>query len=275
VSLPNHIAKLQADASRKGEARDADMREAITAHVRREVERGRIRDQAGVVRYLKKAGYEITRAGEHYVTVLHPETKKRLRLKGGLYSRKDFNARETTTPRVQYGVPDPQRAADLAASLEPMVAARARFHQQRYGTGDAERAPDREQASGFMVELLSQHIERHLGADALRPTWQRHRQRTRTANHAQQSGRGRGTDDRDGATVARCLTAFGATLQRAGRQYATAFADLDRASGRLERAGGAISASTPSIDVWEWLKYQFYARHERGLGYDYDGGVER
>ena len=276
VSLPNHIAKLQAEASRKGEALNADIREAITAHVRREVEAGRIRDQAGVVRYLKKAGYEIPRAGENYVTVMHPETKKRLRLKGGLYSREGFNARETTTTHVQYGVPDPQRAADLAATLEPMVAARARFHQQRYGTGDQERAPDREQAPGFMVELLSQFIERHLGADALRPTWQRHRQRTRTASQEQQSGRGRGTHDRDGATVARCFATFGATLQRAGRHYAAAFADLDRASGRLERAGGAISASAAAIeDPWEWLKYQFYARHERDQGYEYDGGMER
>jgi hypothetical protein len=276
VSLPNHIAKLQADASRKGEALNADMREAITAHVRREVEAGRIRNQAGVVRYLKKAGYEITRAGENYVTVMHPETKKRLRLKGGLYSREGFNARETITPRVQYGVPDSQRAADLAATLEPMVAARARFHQQRYGTGDAERAPDREQAPGFMVELLSHYIERHLGADALRPTWQRHRQRARTTRQEPQSGRGRGTHDRDGATVARCLATFGATLQRAGRQYAAAFTDLDRASGRLDRAGGAISASASAIeDPWEWLKYQFYARHEQDYDYGYDGGMGR
>ena len=276
MSLPNHIVKLQADASRKGKALDADIREAITAYVRREVEAGRIQNQAGVVRYLQRAGYEITRADEDYVTVLHPETKKRLRLKGGLYSREGFHARETTTPRVQYGVPNPQRAAELAASLEPMVAARARFHQQRYGTGDAERAPDREQAPGFMVELLSQYIERHLGADALRPTWQRHRQRMRTVSQEQQSGRGRGIHDRDGATVARCLATFGATLQRAGRHYTAVFADLDRASGRLERAGGAISASAAAIeDPWEWLKYQFYARHERDQGYEYDGGMER
>jgi hypothetical protein len=240
------------------------------------VEAGRIGDQAGVVRYLQNVGYEITRAGEDYVTVLHPETKKRLRLKGGLYSRESFNAREATAPSVQYGVADPQRAAELAAKLEPMVAARARFHQQRYGTGDEERAPDREQAPGFVMELLSQYIERHLGADALRPTWHRHRQRTRTASQEQQSGRGRAAHDRDGATVARCLTTFGETLQRAGRRYTTAFADLDRASGRLERAGGAISASVPAIeDPWEWLKHQFYARHEREYGYDYDEGMER
>ena len=72
---------LLATGRGQGKALDADIREAITAYVRREVEAGRIRDQAGVVRYLKKAGYEITRAGENYVTVLHPETKKRLRLK--------------------------------------------------------------------------------------------------------------------------------------------------------------------------------------------------
>ena len=117
VSLPNHLAKLQADASRKGKALDADIREAITAYVRREVEAGRIRNQAGVVRYLQRAGYEITRAGEDYVTVMHPETKKRLRLKGGLYSREGFNARETTTPRVQYGVPDPPTRRRTSSKL--------------------------------------------------------------------------------------------------------------------------------------------------------------
>jgi hypothetical protein len=130
--------------------------------------------------------------------------------------------------------------------------------------------------TGSTRKLLSQYIERHLGADALRPTWQRHRQRTRTASQEQQSGRGRGIHDRDGATVARCLATFGATLQRTGRHYTAVFADLDRASGRLERAGGAISASAAAIeDPWEWLKYQFYARHERDQGYEYEGGMER
>jgi hypothetical protein len=274
VSLPNHIAKLQADASRKGKALDADIREAMTSYVRREVEAGRIDDQAGVVRYLKNAGYQITREGENYITVMHPETKKRLRLKGGLYSRNDFNARELAARGVRYGIPDPQRAAALAAQLEPMVAARARFHQLRYGTGDEARAPDREQTPGQGVELLSQYIEHHLGADALRPVWQQHRQRTRTAMQEQPSGRGRGADDRDGRTIARRLAAFGETLQRAGRRHAAAFADLDRASGRLERASGAFSASAAAIDPWEWLKYQFYRHHERDHGRDYDYGME-
>jgi hypothetical protein len=276
VSLPNHIAKLQADANRKGKALDEDIREAITSYVRREVEAGRIEDQAGVVRYLEGAGYEITRSGDDYVSVMHPQTKKRLRLKGGLYSRTSFNARETAAPGVRYGVPDPQRAAALGAQLEPMVAARARFHQLRYGAGDEARAREPEQTPGPRpgIELLSQYIEHHLGADALRPVWQQHRQRSRTAMQEQPGGRGRGGDDRDGATIARRLAAFGETLQRAGRRHAAAFADLDRASGRLERASAAVSASAAAIDPWDWLRWQFYRSPEREHGEDYGYGMD-
>lgn len=271
VSLPNHIAKLQAAASRKGKALDADIREAITAYVRREVEAGRIEDQGGVVRYLKNAGYDITREGEDYISVMHPETKKRLRLKGGLYSRNGFNARETAAPGVRYGVPDPERAAALAARLEPMVARRERFHLQRYGAGAEARTREPEQAPGQGAELLSRYVERHLGEDALGPVWQRHRQRTRTAPPEQQRGRGRGGDDRDRATIARRLKSFGETLQRAGRRHDAAFAELDRASGRLERATGGISASAAAIDPWDWLMWRFYRSHERGQGQGYDG----
>jgi hypothetical protein len=45
VSLPNHLAKLQADASRKGQARKVDIRDAITTAVRREVNAGHIKDR--------------------------------------------------------------------------------------------------------------------------------------------------------------------------------------------------------------------------------------
>jgi relaxase-like protein len=172
VSLPNHIAKLQAAADRKGKALDEDIREAITAYVRREVEAGRIKDQRGVVQYLKSAGYEVPREGDHYITILHPETQKRLRLKGGLYSRVDFNARETAAPGVRYGVPDPDRAAALAAQLEPMVARRARFHRQRYGAGDDERAREPEQVPGQGVELLSRYGP--AGAFVQKPTVSRY-----------------------------------------------------------------------------------------------------
>ena len=269
VSLPNYLAKLQAAASRQGKALDADIREAITAYVRREVEAGRIRNQAGVVRYLKKAGYEITRAGENYVTVMHPETRKKLRLKGGLYSREGFNARETIAQGVRYGVPDPARAAELAAKLEGMVAARAVFHQQRYGVpehGEAQQERSQGPWPGQGPEPLRGYVARHLGAEALHAAWSLRRQRTRNAIHERQGG----SYDRTGAAIARRLGAFGEALQRAGHRYTGALADFDRASGRLERASGGVTAGAAAIDPWDWLKWRFYG-HDREAEQWYQG----
>jgi hypothetical protein len=57
ISLPNHIARLKADGARKGKALQQDIREAITARVKREVAAGPITDQGGVVRFLRGEGF--------------------------------------------------------------------------------------------------------------------------------------------------------------------------------------------------------------------------
>jgi hypothetical protein len=175
---------------------------------------------------------------------------------------------------VRYGIPDRQRADTLAAKLEPMVTARARFHQQRYGTADEERAPDLGQTPGHGIEFLRDFIERHLGAEALHPTWQRYRQRRRITGYEQQRGRGRGGDDRPGAAITRPLAAFGATLQGARQRHDAALADLDRASGRLELASGAISASAGAVDPWEWLRYWFYGLNVKAAHFEFEVETE-
>jgi hypothetical protein len=259
VRLPNHLAKLQADAHRKGKELKETTRQIITAFIRREIDAGRIKDRAGVETYLTAQGFTLTRAGDDYITLLDPGTEQRLRMKGGIYSRVHFNPRETVEQGIRYGVPDPARAAELAAKLEPMVAARARFHQQRYGmeqSGEAQRErgswPDPE------PEPLRAYVARHLGAEALRATWEPRRQRTRTARHEQGNSE-RASNDRTGATLARRLAAFGAALQRAGRHYAAALTDLDRASGHLERASRTINAGAAALDdPWDWLRWTFY-----------------
>jgi hypothetical protein len=246
VSLPNHLAKLRAADKRAGKkVRKENIRETITASVRREVEAGRVKDQVGVVRYLKGAGFAITREGKDYVAVLDPETGNRIRLKGGLYSKEHFNARETAAPRVRYGVPDPVCAAELAATLERMREARAQFHRQRYGVLAQDGAQQREAAQadrqppGHGPEPLREYLTRHLGAQALHPAWSARRQRTRSAMHERRED----SYDRAGATVTRRLGAFGEALQRAGRHFTGALADLDRASGRFERASRGVAAS--------------------------------
>jgi hypothetical protein len=259
VSLPNYLAKLQADASRKGNARKIDIWEAITTAVRREVDAGRVTDRRGVERYLERLGFTFTRRGEDYVTVVHPDTRERIRLKGGLYSRVVFNAREAAPPTVRYGVPDPGRAVALAATLAPMVETRDRFHQQRYVVAQEPQDVLRDvPPPGHPPELLHAYIERHLGVEALHAAWRQHRQRGRIAVREPRRRAGKEADDRPGAAVTRRLAAFGDALSGAGRRYSIALADLDRASGRLERAGGGVAASAAGIeDPWGWLNMCF------------------
>jgi hypothetical protein len=265
VSLSNHLAKLRAADKRAGKrARKVDIRDAITVSVRQEVKAGRVRDQAGVVRYLTGVGFTMTRMGKDYVTVLDPETGNRIRLKGGLYSREHFNAGETVAQRVRYGVPDPARVAALAGTLERMTAARAQFHRQRYGVLAQDGAQQREavqadrQPPGRGPEPLREYLTRRLGAEALHPAWSARRQRIRSAMHTRQGD----SYDRSGATVARRRSAFGEALQRAGRRFATELESLNRASGRLERASEGVATSAAAIDPWDWLKWRFYG-HDR------------
>jgi hypothetical protein len=267
VSLPNHLAKLQANAQRRGQALRADIREAITTAVRREVAAGHIKDRWGVERYLERLGFTFPRRGKDYLTVIHPDTRERIRLKGSLYSLEGFNARETAARPIVYGVPDPDRAAALAAKLEPMVAARTRFHQQRYRVQARAGETPREQRTERGLEPLRQYLERHLGADALRSVWQPRRQRGRTAIRERQGETRRATHDRAGTTLARRLATFGEALSGAGRRYTGALTDLDRASGRLERASRTISAGAAALDPW--LEKQWWERF-----YGHDQGIE-
>jgi hypothetical protein len=168
VSLPHHLAKLKADASRQGEALKADIREAITEYVRREVDAGGITDRAGVEAYLKSQGYEIPRAGKDYLTALDPVSGDRIRLKGALYRREGWNPHEQAAPRIRYGVPDLDRAAELAVKLERLVTARADFHRTRYGLPE-EPPQAHEHTSGQDPPDLGAFIWEALGDDTLDP----------------------------------------------------------------------------------------------------------
>ena len=135
VSLSNHLAKLKADASRKGKQMKEDIRETITAFIRREIDAGRISDRAGVETYLKGQGFALVRSGADYVTIL-TDTGERVRLKGGIYSQGNFNPRHTARSQVRYGIPDPARASEIATRLDGLAAARVRYHHHRYGRTD-------------------------------------------------------------------------------------------------------------------------------------------
>jgi hypothetical protein len=269
VSLPNHLAKLQADASRKGQALKEDIRETITEYVRREVDAGRVKDRAGVVRYLEAQGYELPRTGKDYLTVRDPATGERWRLKGGLYRVENWNPQDGSAPRIRYGVPDPERAAALAAKLEPMTAARARFHHKRYKVPEDRETPDH--AANHRMESLRGYMARHLGGEALREVWEPRRRRARAARQGEEQQRGE--HDGHGTTLTRRLAAVGEGVRGAGARFNAALGRFDAAHHRLERSGGAVAARAPATDPWEFMTQEFYKRHDRGF-YGRNHGME-
>ncbi len=238
VSVPNHLAKQQATDKRRGNARKADLRETITEAIRQEADAGRITDRTGVECYLLAQGYEIPRTGKDYLTVLIPATGERVRLKGGLYQRDDWQAGERPTP-VCYNVPDPERAAALAATLEAMAATRAAYHQQRYGRqrGDTpERTPDPD---------LDTHLRQELGDETIdppdpkqpSPSRQKRERRRRTARAIAEEDKTYG--QRPALPTVHDVRAL---LERARHRYADALAHLDRATRRYHRTAYRFAA---------------------------------
>jgi hypothetical protein len=166
VSLPHYLAKLRAATTRKGEAYKEDIREAITAFVRREVDAGRVKDRDGVVAFPKAQGFDVPRAtGKEYITVLDPDSGERIRLKGGLYNREKFDPGQEAG-KIRYGVPDPDRAAQLYEKTVQLAAARARYHRQRYLSKGQDTAQERTPAEG---EALEDYLRRQLGEEAITP----------------------------------------------------------------------------------------------------------
>jgi hypothetical protein len=302
VSLPHHIAKLLAAASRDGKPPALKGRsklrheiiEAVTEHVRREVDAGRIHNRDDVQTYLQRQGYAIARGkNKDYLTIVEPETGEHIRLKGGLYSEARFDPRQPGPTR--YGTPDPERAAALAAKLEGFTGARARYHLERYGPRDSGGAVTQEiegpTPPGPDMEPLEAYLERRLGDARIPPARHdddeppapstRRRQRRQRMQQASETI-GRETDDVSGeraferaravgASIRRARGALAATLGRLGEAterwtaastgLAGERAILNAASGSLIRTGRSFAGSLDAALEERWWA-RFYGRDD-------------
>jgi hypothetical protein len=290
VSLPNHIAKLIAAAKREGErpalkgptALRHSIIEGVTEYVRREVDAGRVKSREDVTAYLRRQGYEIVRQGKEYLTIVEPETREKIRLKGGFYSQERFDPRPAV--EVRYNTPDPERAAALAAKLEGLAAARARYHRERYRPRDSGQQRDRDQGElpppgqGGEVEPLAEYMTRAIGADAIlparddddeppAPSMRRRQRRQRMQRATEIKGKGEHDVPRDG-TVERL--AFGRTLSGARARTGAEFALLARAGRALDAAGGRLDTVSERVratgasfaaSLFPWLEEKWWERY--------------
>lgn len=146
-----------------------DLRLVIAAHLRREVDSGHIHDRGEVVGFLQAQGLTIRRIREDSITVGIPGLRETfpgledkdacIRLKGGLF-REDFDPSERleSEPKGKtpiYGRPDPERAAELEATLARLSEARALYNRARYGQPVS---PDNDNSSKSFAEALQQML---------------------------------------------------------------------------------------------------------------------
>ena len=99
-----HVAYRDAATLRAGLQVEPDPRQVLGDYLTERVVDGTVHNRASVVTALEEAGLEVTRQGEHYVTVRDSETGNRWRLKGALYEH-DFD-------RERFAQQDPTEAGD-------------------------------------------------------------------------------------------------------------------------------------------------------------------
>ena len=135
-----HVAYRNAARLRAGLQVEPDPRQVLGEYLIERVVDGSVHDRASVVTALKETGLEVTRQGEHYVTVRDPESGNRWRLKGALYEHDFDRTRFAQQDRAAAGDREPAdrggdaaRAEELWRDLEECRRRRAEYNQVRYG----------------------------------------------------------------------------------------------------------------------------------------------
>ena len=152
-----------------------DTRKVITNYLTENIRLGRIKDRLDAISVLERSGFEITRAGENYLTIYSDKIGKRLRLKGGIYNA-SWRLGERLTAEVSRGQetdrsPALARAREAEAELRTRVLERTEYHQSRYGAVEANHQPTMEMvftpARSDDYQPLRSFLHRQLGNDAL------------------------------------------------------------------------------------------------------------
>lgn len=133
LRLPAHIAKLRSKNGKSQGLQSNDVREAIIQLLHGKVAKGLINNRDDVVAQLKASGFRVVREGKDYLTVVDPDTEKRYRMRGQLFSRVHFDsAKPAVAVPESYGKPAPKRTRALEQTLERLIEARAVYNRRRY-----------------------------------------------------------------------------------------------------------------------------------------------
>ena len=128
---PGHRAYIEAAQLRAGLAVEKDPRRLITDYLSQGIETGAVSDRATMVSALQRAGLEVPRQGEHYLTAADPESGGKWRLKGAIYER-DFQRERLTSSTPEEGRAGSAR--DRSTDSERAEEARRKLEAERATT---------------------------------------------------------------------------------------------------------------------------------------------
>lgn len=86
IAQPDHELKIAAEALRRGEKPQEDVRLLIDAVLSQRAAQGLIRSRSDVIEQVSDLGMQVTREGKNYITVSDPQSGQRWRMKGDFMS---------------------------------------------------------------------------------------------------------------------------------------------------------------------------------------------
>jgi hypothetical protein len=207
VSLPAHVAKLAARAKRLGRSPKADIRQLIAQRLETQARAGLVTSRPDVLRSLKEQGFSVSREGVNYLTVVHPDTGERVRLKGNIF-REHFCPKDLERTPVRH---DPAQLLALDRRLDRLVEKRATYHLARYGI-------ERQTIEPMQLKEEFTHDRTRIPSIDYRPAFGADTQRTRAAIWS---------------------NAFG--FNEAAQQFGNAAHNFERAGQRLDQTHRAFT----------------------------------
>jgi len=121
-----------------------------------EIKKGNIHNREDIVNELKKAGLEINRQGNDYITIYHPEVKKKVRLKGGIYHKSwQVEQKKKAETKAQLK----EKFEEDLKRVRENYQQRREFHQSRYGIKTEEKISKQ--------ETLVEFLDRKLGTESI------------------------------------------------------------------------------------------------------------
>lgn len=112
-------------------------KETLHSYIIQQIEQEKIKNRTDIIQTLQDVGLQINRQGKDYITVIEPNSKEKLRLKGAMYAEQfDLTDREnqsqsgTGTERNRSNTQ--AELSKLAGELEQVIQKRTEYNRKRY-----------------------------------------------------------------------------------------------------------------------------------------------